>query len=170
MCTEIRKLQPKYFLSSSCMLLLSEMKCFIQFPTIFAIAVYLFFFVSLFVCFCYCFFFFIIILLSFILLFFLYFTTHIFVTLIKDYKIYLVAKRPQQACQSFPKEISHFPCFFFNRYFVSMNMLCKLFIGLHTRYLQCLSKNKIPDCFHKLSHSYLYQGIEYRAELIRHRK
>ena len=29
---------------------------------------------------------------------FLYFTTHIFVTLIKDYKIYLVAKRPRQAC------------------------------------------------------------------------
>ena len=67
----------------------------------FAIAVYLVFFVSLFVFATVFFFFFscfIIILLYFILLFFLYFTTHIFVTLIKDYEIYLVAKRPQQAC------------------------------------------------------------------------
>ena len=174
MFTEIRKLQPKYFLSSSCMLLLSEMKCFIQFPTIFAIAVYL---VFLFVCFfvfavVFVFVFFYHYFTLFYFIIFLYFTTHIFVTLIKVYKIYLVAKRPRQACLSFPnKEISHFPCFFFNRYFVSMNMSCKLFIGLHTRYLQCLSKNKIPDCFHKLLHSYcIYQGIEYRAEIIWHGK
>ena len=90
----MRKLQPKQFLSSSCMLLSSEMKCFILFPTMFAIAVYLF----LFACFCFCFCFFIINLLYFILLFFLYFTSHIFVTLIRDYKIYLSAKRLQKAC------------------------------------------------------------------------
>ena len=149
MCTEMQKLQPKQFLSSSCMLLSSEMKCFILFATMFAITVYLVFLSLCLFVFCYClFFFFIIILLYFILLFFLYLTTHIFVTLIKDYKIYLVAKRPQQGCQSFPnKEISHFPCFFFNRYFVSMNMLCKLFIGLHTRYLQCLRKTRFRTAF-----------------------
>ena len=95
----MQKLQPKQFLSSSCMLLSSEMKCFILFATMFAIAVYLVFLSLCLFVFCYClFFFFIIILLYFILLFFLYLTTHIFVTLIKDYKIYLVAKRPQQGC------------------------------------------------------------------------
>ena len=83
------------------MLLSSEMKCFILFSTMFAIAVHLVFMslcLFVFATVFFFFFFFTIILLYFILLIFLYFKTHIFVTLIKDYKIYLAAKRPQQAC------------------------------------------------------------------------
>ena len=136
MCTEMQKLQPNN--SSPQVVCYSQVKWNVlfclqqclpsQFTWFFCLSVCLF--LLLFIFFFHYYF------TLFYSIIFLFFTAHIFVTLIKDYKIYLVAKRPQQGCWSFPnKEISHFPCFFFNRYFVSMNMLCKLFIGLHTRYL-----------------------------------